>query len=56
MSVFEKRLSFQKLYFVKNNNKIVLQRRWRSGDAVSFAAGPWWSPSGGSGVKTPEKC
>ena len=49
MSVFERRLSFRMLHFMKNDHKIILQLRWRSASAVSFAVGPWRSPSGGLG-------
>ena len=39
MSVFEKRLSFRTLYFVKNVPKIILKWKWGFGDAVNSAAG-----------------
>ena len=49
MSVFEIRLSFQMLYFVKDDHKTILKWSWGSGVTVSFAAGPWQSSSGESG-------
>ena len=48
MFVFERRLSFGMLYFVKNDNKIILQGRWGSISTVGFAVGLWQNPSGGS--------
>ena len=56
MSIFERRLSFQMLYFLKNNHKIVLQWMWGSGSTVSFTTSSWLCPSGCSGDKAPEKC
>ena len=53
MSVFGRRLSIRMLYFMKNNHKIIPQGRWGSGGTVSFAAGPWLSPSRGLGSKVP---
>ena len=51
MSIFEKRLSFRMVYFMKNDHKIILQWKWGSGGNVNVVVGPWWSPSGGSGGK-----
>ena len=54
MSIFERRLSFQMLYFMKNNQKIILQWSWGpGGTVVPFTMGLWQSPSGGSGGKAP---
>ena len=49
MFVFERKLSFQMLYFVINDNKILLQKRWDSAGIVIFKACLWWSPSWTSG-------
>ena len=51
MSVFERRLSFQMFYFVKNNHMIILKWSWGPGCTVSFTGGAlvlqglWWSTS-----------
>ena len=49
MSIFERKLSFLVLHFLKNNHKSIAQQREWSGGTVSFTAGPWQSPSGASG-------
>ena len=43
------------LYFVKNNHKIILKCRQRSGGVVSSTVGPWQIAGLGSGGKVPEK-
>ena len=48
MPIVEKRLSFQMLYFVKNDHRIILQRRWGSAGTAIFAEGPWLSTNMGS--------
>ena len=55
MSVFEGRLRFRMSYFIKDENKIILQWMWRSRGTVIFVAGPWQSLSGGSGGKASER-
>ena len=51
MSVFERRLSFQMFYFVKNNHMNILKWSWGPGCTVSFTGGAlvlqglWWSTS-----------
>ena len=56
MSVFEQRLSFWMLYFMKNGHKIIMKCRWGSqDDDVSSAVCWWWTSDSGSGEKAPEK-
>ena len=55
MSIFERRLSFRMLYFMKNVHKIILKCRWVSGDAVNSAAGLCQSPGEDSRGKPPGK-
>ena len=54
MSVFEKRLSSQMLYFVKKNHQIILQWSWGSRGTLTVTAGPGGSPKC-LGGKAPEK-
>ena len=44
MSVFEQRLSFPMVYFMKNNPRIIVKCEWGSRGAVSIAMDSWWSP------------
>ena len=48
MSSFEQRLSFQMIYFKKNDCKIIVKCRWGSGGALSSAVSSWWSLGVGS--------
>ena len=54
MLVFERRLSFRMLYFMKNVNKIILICRWGFGDAVNSTAGLWQIPGEDSRGKPQE--
>ena len=55
MPVVEQKLSFWMLYFMTNDQEIIVNCRWRSGSAVSSIVGSWWSLDGGSDSKDPEK-
>ena len=35
--------SFLMLYFVKNDDKIILKEKWGRGFMVNVPVGPWWS-------------
>ena len=50
MFIFERRLNFRTMYFVKNDHKFALYWGWGSAVIVSFTA-----EMGGSGDKAPEK-
>ena len=56
MSVFERRLSFRMLHFMKKISQGNSTEKVGSGGTVSFTVCPQRSPSGYLAGKTPDKC